>query len=209
MSKYKDSSRHPEKQHAGKEQKTVENKWKEFSEDEPEDQDDLEAQPRPEGIEFPARNELENQLTRVELERDDYKNQMLRMKAEVENIRRRSERNISNAHKFGNEKLIEGLLHVEDSLVRGLQGGEPADETAKTIYDGLSLTLEMFEKVLNQHGVTVINPKQGEAFDPQLHEAITMQESPDAKSNTVVQVLQRGFELHGRLLRAAKVIVAK
>ena len=105
---------------------------------------------------------------------------------------------------FVDEKLINELLPVVDSLDRGLETGAPDDPMRA----GLQLTLDLLLKTLQKHGVELIDPKPGDAFSPELHEAMAMQPDPKAKSNTVLHVAQRGFMLNGRVLRAAMVVVA-
>jgi len=160
-----------------------------------------------EGLEFPSRKQLEDQLTAMEIKMDEYKNQSIRAQAELENVRRRAERDITNAHKYGSEKLLADLLPVMDSMVRGLESSESKDPHAKAMRDGLVITLEIFQKTLEKHGVELIDPKPGEAFNPEFHEAMSTISDPDAKANTIYEVVQKGFQLNGRVLRAAMVVV--
>lgn len=135
------------------------------------------------------------------------KDQLLRTMAEMENIRRRSQRDVENAHKFAVEKLLSELLPVVDSL-------EKAEELAKTtdnadsMAEGISLSLKLFVSTLEKSGIALVDPL-GEPFDPQLHEAMAMVPNPDAEPNSVMDVMQRGYTLNGRLVRAAKVVVVK
>ena len=135
------------------------------------------------------------------------KDQLLRTMAEMENIRRRSQRDVENAHKFAVEKLLSELLPVVDSL-------EKAEELAKTtdnadsMAEGISLSLKLFVSTLEKSGVALVDPL-GEPFDPQLHEAMAMVPNLDAEPNSVMDVMQRGYTLNGRLVRAAKVVVVK
>lgn len=162
-----------------------------------------------EGIEFPSRDKLEDQLTAMEMKVDEYKNQYLRGQAELENLRRRTERDISNAHKFGTEKLLADFLPVVDSLVRGLESPESRDPQAQAMREGVALTLDLLEKTLIKHGVNTIEPKKGEPFNPEFHEAMSALSDPDADPNTIAEVIQKGYQLNGRVLRAAMVIVVK
>lgn len=162
-----------------------------------------------EGLEFPSRKKLEDQLTAMEIKMDEYKNESLRAMAELENVRRRAERDIANAHKFGSEKLLADLLPVMDSLMRGLQGPDAKDPHAKAMREGMAMTLDIFQKTLKKHGVELIEPKAGEPFDPGQHEAMSMISDPDAEPNTISEVVQPGFQLNGRVLRAAMVVVSK
>ena len=135
------------------------------------------------------------------------KDQLLRTVAEMENVRRRAQRDVENAHKFAVEKLLGELLPVVDSL-------EKAEELAKTtdnadsMAEGISLSLKLFVSTLEKSGIALVDPL-GEPFDPQLHEAMAMVPNPDAEPNSVMDVMQRGYTLNGRLVRAAKVVVVK
>lgn len=197
-----------DKKHASRknqESKDIENKWQEFAEQEPEP----EPEEVHEGLELVSREELEKGLNEMEHQVDEYKDAAIRAKAELENIRRRSERDIGNAHKYGNEKLLSALLPVMDSLTRSLEGPELQDPHLKSMREGMELTLDLFEKTLEKFGVETTNPEPGEAFNPEQHEAMSMQDGPGAESNTVLQVVQKGYLLNGRVLRAAMVVVAK
>lgn len=163
--------------------------------------------PQAEGLEFPSRKKLEDQLTALEKERDEFKNEWMRAKADLENVRRRAERDITNAHKFGVDKLLSDLLPVMDSMTRALEGPESQDPHARAMREGMKMTLEIFEKTLQKFGVEPIAPKAGENFDPERHEAISMISDPDGKANTIHEVIQRGYQLNGRVLRAAMVVV--
>lgn len=142
----------------------------------------------------------------------DSKDQQLRIQAEMQNLRRRAERDVQNAHKYGLEKLINALLPVLDNLDRTISAAdadEAADNTAlKSLLEGVELTSKSATDALKNFSVEIIDPV-GEPFDPQLHEAMTMVPSPSAEPNTVIDVLQKGYTLNGRLLRAAMVVVAK
>lgn len=136
--------------------------------------------------------------------------QALRARAEVENAHRRAAKDVEKAHKFALDKFAAGLLPVMDSLEKAVETAraEAADEAAKLIADGVELSLKMFGDVLENFGVRQIDP-MGEPFDPQEHEAIAMLESPSAEPNSVLEVMQKGYSLNGRLMRAAKVVVSK
>lgn len=140
------------------------------------------------------------------------KDEALRAQAEMQNVRRRAERDVENAHKFSQEKLIKELLAVIDSLERGIQTiddqGEAVDPAVKAIRDGSDLTLKMFVDVLAKFKVKQLDPA-GEPFDPQFHEAITMVSNPDVEPNSVIAVVQKGYTLHERLVRPAMVVVSK
>ena len=154
-------------------------------------------------------NHEEKRIAELEAEVDKYRDQLVRAMAEADNIRKMSERDIEKAYKFGNTKLLGDILPVVDSLHRALQGDEPVDETAKSYREGMQLTQDMLLKVLEKHSVETIAPAVGEAFNPDMHEAMTMLPSPDHGSNTIIEVLENGYQLNGRVLRAARVVVAQ
>jgi molecular chaperone GrpE len=135
------------------------------------------------------------------------RDKLLRTVAEMENVRRRSQRDIENAHKFAVEKLLSDLLPVADSLEKAEESAKSTDDAA-SMAEGIRLSLKLFVSILEKSGVTTIDPL-GEPFDPQLHEAMAMVPNPDAEPNSVMDVMQRGYTLNGRLVRAAKVMVVK
>ena len=135
----------------------------------------------------------------------EYQDKMLRMQAEMENLHKRSQRDLSNAHKYAIEKFASELLQVKDSLELGLGAG---DADATKLQEGAELTLKILSSALQNFAIAEINPI-GEAFDPNLHQAMTMQESSEHPPNTVINVMQKGYTIHDRLLRPAMVIVAK
>ncbi len=139
------------------------------------------------------------------------KDTALRAQAEMENVRRRAARDVEAAHKFALEKFAADLLPVVDSLeksVEAVAGHEGGDEAIVAIKEGIQLSERMFMDTLGKFGVERIDPL-GEPFDPERHEAMSMIDAPDAEPNSVVTVLQKGYALNGRLLRAAMVIVAR
>ena len=137
----------------------------------------------------------------------ELKDQVLRSLAEMENVKRRATRDIENAHKFAVEKLLSDLFPVVDSLEKAVETAEQT-EGAQPIAEGVALSLKLFVDTLAKSGVEQIDPL-GEPFDPQVHEAMTMVPNPAAEPNSVMDVMQKGYLLNGRLVRAAKVIVAK
>lgn len=153
-------------------------------------------------------NEVETQLNEAQLTVDDYKNQLLRNHAELDNIRKRANKDVQNAHKYGVERLVTELLPVIDSLERGMSIEIGDNEFAKQIHAGLEMTLKLLLDALEKSSIKPINPLD-EIFDPTQHQAISTQENPNAKTNTVLQVLQKGYQLHDRLIRPALVVVAK
>ncbi|WP_341937542.1 nucleotide exchange factor GrpE [Marinimicrobium sp. C2-29] len=136
------------------------------------------------------------------------KEQVLRSQAEAQNARRRADQDIEKAHKFGQEKLVVDLLPVVDNLERALDSLNLDDPSFKAIIEGIELTHKSFIDVLAKHKIEAINP-EGEPFDPELHQAMTMVANPDVEPNTVIDVFQKGYTLHGRLVRPAMVVVSK
>lgn len=138
----------------------------------------------------------------------DLKDQMLRMQAEMQNVRRRAEADVEKAHKFGLEKFAVEMLTVVDNLERALAAATADDEATQSIREGVEMTLSGLLASLAKFSVEAVDP-QGETFNPELHQAMTMVESADAEPNTVINVMQKGYVLHGRLLRPAMVVVSK
>lgn len=150
---------------------------------------------------------LAQELAAATAEIETLKDQMLRVQADAQNIRRRAEQDVEKAHKFGVEKFANELLPVIDSLERAIETfGD--DEALKPMREGVEMTMNMFISGLGKFNMEQVSPK-GEAFDPALHQAMSMIPAPDVAANTVVDVMQKGYTLHGRLLRPAMVIVAK
>ena len=151
---------------------------------------------------------LERQLEKAQQTVKDYWDQIMRLRAEIENNRKRAERDIENAHKYATRSLLENLLPIIDSMEMGQAAAEAENATLESIREGSALTMNMFVQVLEKHGLEQIDPL-GEKFDPEKHQAISMIETADAEPNTVVEVMQKGFLLNDRLVRPAMVVVAK
>lgn len=139
---------------------------------------------------------------------DEHWDKLLRTQAEMENMRKRFERDLENAHKYGLEKFARELLPVKDSLEMGLKAINGETEDLTKLREGVELTLNMLVTALEKSGIKEINPVN-EPFDPTFHQAMSMQESADAAPNTVLTVMQKGYQLNDRLIRPAMVIVAK
>ena len=133
-------------------------------------------------------------------------NKWLREIANSRTIQTRATKSVADAEKFALERFVKDLLDVLDSLDKALEHG--ADENSSEILHGVELTTKMLLDTLANHGVSVLDPV-GEPFDPQYHEALTMQATTEAKANTILTTVQKGYVLNGRLLRPARVIVAK
>src|SRR5690606_24998193 len=134
--------------------------------------------------------------------------QALRAHAEAQNTLRRAVKDIEKAHKFGQERLISDLLTVVDNLERALGSINTDDESLRSITEGVELTLKFFVDALKRHNVEAVDP-EGQPFDPQLHQAMTAVPNGDVEPNTVLNVFQKGYTLHGRLVRPAMVVVSK
>ncbi|MBU0498750.1 MAG: nucleotide exchange factor GrpE [Gammaproteobacteria bacterium] len=133
---------------------------------------------------------------------------LVRAKAEIENLRKRHERELENAHKYGLDRFANELLQVRDSLELGHQAAlDEATDLAK-LREGTELTLKLLTDVMDRFGVEQIDP-EGKPFDHEQHQAMMMQPKEDVEPNTVIQVLQKGYSLNGRLLRPAMVIVSQ
>jgi len=139
---------------------------------------------------------------------EEYWNQLLRAKAELENFKRRAERDVENAHRYGLEKVAKELLPVKDSMELGLAAADGVGEDSEKVKEGIELTLKMFNSLMEKIGIFEINP-EGEKFNPEFHQAMSMQESAEYEPNTVLTVFQKGYLLNDRLIRPAMVVVSK
>jgi len=166
-----------------------------------------EAQPPGEQDEAPSGGRDE-ELAEARRQAKENLDRALRAQAELENVRRRMTRDVENAHKFALERFVSELLPVKDSLELGLAASDDKEASAAGIAEGIELTLRMLEQAMEKFGIRVVDPA-GEPFDPEFHQAMTMQESDTAESGTVLTVVQKGCLLNGRLVRPAMVIVAK
>jgi molecular chaperone GrpE len=150
----------------------------------------------------------EVQLQKAQATIKDYWDQMMRLRAEIDNNRKRAERDIENAHKYALKNFVENLLPVVDSMEMGQVAAVAENASLDSIREGSALTATMLMQVLERNGLQQIDPL-GEKFDPERHQAISMVESPNTESNSIVEVLQKGFLLNDRLIRPAMVVVAK
>lgn len=157
-------------------------------------------------LDHPTYVDLEEKLTLAEQKAHENWEKATRAMAELENVRRRAERDVANAHKFSLERFIDSLLPVLDSLEQALQLVDK--DSHPSMYEGMMLTRKLFLDVLLKQQVQQLDPT-GEIFDPQQHEAMSMQPSADKASNTILMVVQKGYKLHDRVIRPARVIVAK
>ncbi|MBR9882289.1 MAG: nucleotide exchange factor GrpE [Oceanospirillales bacterium] len=155
---------------------------------------------------------LKEQLALAEAEIADLQKQLAelqpRAQAEIQNMRRRAEQDVEKARKFALEKFAGELLPVVDSLERAIEACQSEDEATKALKDGVEMTLKLFLDGLGKFNVEPVDP-QGQAFNPEHHQAMSLVDAPDAEPNTVVAVMQKGYLLNGRLVRPAMVMVAK
>lgn len=151
---------------------------------------------------------MQTQLEALTEALESSKENVLRAQADALNARRRAEQDVEKAHKFGQEKLVVALLPVMDNLERALASIDTTDAVFTSVVEGIELTLKSFEDTLKGCKVEQLSP-EGEPFDPQLHQAMTMIDNPDVEANTVIDVFQKGYTLHGRLIRPAMVVVSK
>jgi molecular chaperone GrpE len=179
-----------------------------LQQEEPADKADeeLSAEPTMSALENPSYQALEEKLTRAEQLAHENWEKSIRAVAEVDNIRRRTEREVTNAHRYGLEKFVTSLIPVVDSLEQALQLAIQHGDDA--MREGIQLTTKLMIDTLEKHGVKQLDP-MGDAFDPQMHEAMSMQPSDTAEPNSVIAVFQKGYELNGRVIRPARVVVAK
>lgn len=145
-------------------------------------------------------------LAEAETRAGENRNAMLRAVAEADNARKRAQRDVETAGRYGAERLAADLLEVADSLELGIAAGA-APEAARLV-EGMEATRRLLARAFERAGMAVVDP-QGQPFDPQLHEAMTTQESAEAVPGTVLAVVQKGYTLNGRLLRPARVVVAR
>ena len=159
------------------------------------------------GSESPDANDIEA----LQAKAQEHWNQYLRTAAELENLRKRSARDVENARKYGVERLIAAILPVRDSLEAALKAATEADPASfelETILEGERATLRLLDQALEAVGVDEIDP-DGQPFDPEHHEAMSMLPSATAEPNSVVAVVQKGYAVHGRVVRPARVVVAQ
>lgn len=180
---------------------------------ETEDDSDLqESSAEEKDVEEKADFTLEEVLEKLAEEKEgavQAREDLLRVQAEMQNLRRRTEQDIEKAHKYGQEKFSTELLTVMDNLERALAAASDyEDETVKAIYEGVDLTLKSFTDCFNRFHIGSVDP-MGEPFDPQLHQAVTILDNSDVEPNTVIEVMQKGYTLHGRVIRPAMVVVSK
>ena len=153
-------------------------------------------------------NELQLQLEDARSKADEHWNQLMRARAEMENLRKRHAREVENAHKYGLERFLAELLAVRDSMELGVNAAQDENADVAKLREGTELTLKLLSDVMDRFNVVQINP-EGEPFNPEFHQAMAMEAREGVPPNMVVTVVQRGYTLNGRLLRPALVIVSQ
>lgn len=153
-------------------------------------------------------DELEKKLAVAEAKVAEQKDSVIRAAAEVENIRRRTAQDVEKAHKYALDKFAAELLPVIDNMELALSHADHENEQLKPMIEGVELTLKAMLSSVEKFGVVAIDPKDA-PFDPEKHQAMSMQEIPGVPANTVIAVMQKGYELNGRVIRPAMVMVSK
>ena len=148
--------------------------------------------------------QLREKLDATQAKADESWDTLVRLQAEMDNHRKRSEKQVEDAHKFASQKFVESLLPVVDSMEMGMAAEGDVDQIRK----GMDLTIKLFESVMEKNNIEAVDP-MGEKFNPELHQAMAMQPNPDMEDNTVMAVMQKGFTISGRLIRPAMVMVVK
>jgi molecular chaperone GrpE len=151
---------------------------------------------------------LEEEVTRLQEDLVSARDAALRAQADAQNVKRRAEQDVEKARKFALERFAGELLPVVDNLERALESAAGDDAVSKSIAEGVELTLKSFLDVLSKQNIEVVDPN-GEPFDPNLHQAMSMVENNEVEPNTVIAVMQKGYTLNGRLIRPAMVMVSK
>ena len=159
-------------------------------------------------VELSEVDSLKAQLEAAQQELADTKEQALRTVADAQNVKRRAEADIDKARKFALEKFAGELLSVADNMERALEAADAENDAVKPLLEGVELTQKTLISTLEKFNVEQLNP-EGEPFDPNLHQAMSMVPNPDVEPNTVIAVMQKGYTLSGRLLRPAMVMVSK
>jgi molecular chaperone GrpE len=152
--------------------------------------------------------QLQDELEKAQASLIEAEEQVLRARADVQNIRRRAEQDVEKAHKFALERFTNELLPVVDSLERAVESAQSEEAGVAAIREGVEMTLNMMLAAMKKFNVEVVDP-QGEPFDPQQHQAMSMVENADVEPNTVLHVMQKGYLLNDRLVRPAMVMVSK
>jgi molecular chaperone GrpE len=139
---------------------------------------------------------------------DEHWNELLRARADIENMRRRHSRDLENAHKHALDKFVNELLPIVDSLELGINASKTEQATLDTVREGMDMTMKMLLGNIGKLGLEQISP-EGEAFNPEMHQAVSMQPAEGVESNQVISVMQKGYSFNGRVIRPAMVVVSQ
>ncbi|MCW8906988.1 MAG: nucleotide exchange factor GrpE [Sedimenticola sp.] len=169
---------------------------------------EVEAAGTESGADQPTPEELTLLLEDARSKADEHWDQLVRIQAQMDNLRKRHEREVENAHKYALERFVNELLPVRDSMEMGLVAANEESSSVEQLREGTELTLKLFSDVMEKFNVVQIDP-EGEPFNPELHQAMGMQPRSDVPPNTVVVVVQKGYTLNGRLVRPAMVMVSQ
>jgi molecular chaperone GrpE len=153
-------------------------------------------------------NSTAAQLEAAQKKADQHWDELLRARAEMENLRRRQARDLENAHKHALDKFVTELLPIYDSMELGLNAANNDEASLEAVREGLEMTMKMFLSSISKFGLEQVNP-EGQAFDPELHQAVAMQPAEGVEANQVISVMQKGYQFNGRLLRPAIVTVSQ
>jgi molecular chaperone GrpE len=152
--------------------------------------------------------DLAKKLQEAEQKAEHHWDNLLRKQAEYDNLQKRTTRDLENAHKYALEKFAIELLSIKDTMELGLEAAQKPETTLDSVCEGMNLTLKMLMDTMSKFNIVELDPAD-EKFDPQQHEAMSMQTLPNVEDGTILHVHQKGYKLHDRLLRPARVIVAK
>jgi molecular chaperone GrpE len=178
------------------------------SADETEQPYDPDAPEEVSSLGLPSHEELLKQLNEAEEKANEYLDVARRAKAELENYKRLAQKDIEHAHKYSSERYIRDVLEVFDNIDYSITAAHAENANLQSIQKGLELTGKMLENMLQKLSLKQIDPL-GEPFNPTLHEAMSMEKNTDYPANTVIRVLQKGYQLHDRVIRPARVAVSK
>jgi len=170
---------------------------------------DIDAENNEPAVEINEEQDLTALLDDSRNKADEHWNELLRARADMENLRRRQARDLENAHKHALDKFVAELLPVYDSMELGLNASKGEEASLEAVQNGLDMTMKMFLSSINKFGLEQVSPAEGDDFDPEQHQAMAMQPVEGMEANKVITVAQKGFQFNGRLLRPAMVLVSQ
>ena len=170
---------------------------------------DIDAENNEPAVEINEEQDLTALLDDSRNKADEHWNELLRARADMENLHRRQARDLENAHKHALDKFVAELLPVYDSMELGLNASKGEEASLEAVQNGLDMTMKMFLSSINKFGLEQVSPAEGDDFDPEQHQAMAMQPVEGMEANKVITVAQKGFQFNGRLLRPAMVLVSQ